>query len=988
MANSGNLWSDLSASQKDILKRLLSSPIANLAEYKQAITNPVLFNALPLNARQAIFRAANAPVNGLSALSGTLLKTPAQIVQDDAAIASAGQIVKEKISDLSNSLTQGPSPAAQIVDDAGRIIRASTNTSGTTAILPVLSNGQDFGTDAELRPYLITQSTPNSGNAPVDEIPIPTDAGGTGSDSDDAFVPGKNATAIEIDDVFNNNAPFAALPNVLNKYSSYTYSASVYLMTKATPKTIKNEKELLDGAKILFQSGGAPINTNERNEFFKLDYYIDKFEVESVLTGKGSNAAHNVQKFSMTVVEPYGISLIPTLKKAVNHFLGTPTGKDNTFTSQVFLLVIRFYGYDENGNQAQVGVSDRVDGEDGVKTDLNNKILIEKYYPFQITDITFKIDNKVVEYEITATSPAAQIAASTGRGSVPYHLELSAITLNDALNGASQIESITNENVDAEGQDGGFYGEAPAKASAAPSPKQTVRAGLMSALNTWQDELVKNGTITYPDRYKVTFVNEAIKSARIRPPGSLDKSKAASAVAKTAADKTLSSKTSVDTSSERLTISPGQQVVAIIEQLVRNSSYIKDQQNISMDAKTQKEIMRGPQAKTLSWYKVTLKAVPNSPLDTLRNDYAYDIEYIISFYKISELLSDYFTHGEFNGVHKIYNYWFTGENIDVIDYESKIDNLYHYTMSPAFKPDGKFEIVNANEMNSLVSGIVQTRSDYSSQGAAGRINDPAAQAAAELYAPGSWANCELTIIGDPAWLFQGEASGVLPLKWNFKPFLLDGTINTESQEALFEVAFNVPVDYNLSNGLMESYKNNFLGNTVTGAEGPGHAAQSFVYKANSITSMFQKGKFTQKLFGSLLVLNHTLKNKAIEEDADQTGLLLQQSVIKEEIQRQGMSSTIVAGQTNIASVSPSQRDVRNVENEIARKVAATGIALPPKSPTSFGQIIGTASNSLQNFTRINPRLATGKILNLPNNESVELSTSNKPNVQAASDDAQ
>ena len=65
----------------------------------------------------------------------------------------------------------------------------------------------------------------------------------------------------------------------------------------------------------------------------------------------------------------------------------------------------------------------------------------------------------------------------------------------------------------------------------------------------------------------------------------------------------------------------------------------------------------------------------------------------------------------------------------------------------------------------------------------------------------------MKIIGDPAWIFQGEVCyGASANRFRPDPFFADGTINSESRQVYFEVNFNLPGDYNLNTGLMEQGK--------------------------------------------------------------------------------------------------------------------------------------------------------------------------------------
>lgn len=310
----------------------------------------------------------------------------------------------------------------------------------------------------------------------------------------------------------------------------------------------------------------------------------------------------------------------------------------------------------------------------------------------------------------------------------------------------------------------------------------------------------------------------------------------------TAKDKLDKNTQAVDPNSRILTITAGQQIVQVIDQAVRNSSYIRDQQTTTIDENTQKQKPNGSPGANVAWFKISVSAVPIK-WDPKRNDYAYQIKYIVSPYRINQTNSNYFTQPRFRGVHKQYNYWFTGENTQVLNYEQTYNALYTYVLSGGNSDPAK--------NNDQAKYNYQPRSGQSSQGADLRTNEPAANLADALYNPADLGTANLTIVGDPAWLQQGEASFAPPGAGNFvsSAFLPDGTINFESQQILFEIIINTPTDYNLSTGLMD------VNNRITGFQNntqPRSTNQSYVYIANECVSEFKQGKFTQALKGTLL----------------------------------------------------------------------------------------------------------------------------------------
>ena len=63
---------------------------------------------------------------------------------------------------------------------------------------------------------------------------------------------------------------------------------------------------------------------------------------------------------------------------------------------------------------------------------------IEKFIPFSIIDIQFKVSNKLVEYNISAL-PIEQVTAfSTDRGSIPQNFQFQGRSVKDILVGAEE----------------------------------------------------------------------------------------------------------------------------------------------------------------------------------------------------------------------------------------------------------------------------------------------------------------------------------------------------------------------------------------------------------------------------------------------------------------------------------------------------------------------------------------------------------------------
>jgi hypothetical protein len=361
----------------------------------------------------------------------------------------------------------------------------------------------------------------------------------------------------------------------------------------------------------------------------------------------------------------------------------------------------------------------------------------------------------------------------------------------------------------------------------------------MEALNQYQKDLVDRKIYTVADVYSVEFTDASIEQAKITVPG-VDFKNTSPQIAKTAADEKLPEKQSVDPNSRILTITAGQQIVQVIEQAVRNSEYIRKQANSTIEENTQKQKTNSSTKKDVTWFKINVQATPIK-YDPKRNDYAYNVKYIISPFKLVATNSNYFTQPQYRGAQKRYNYWFTGQNTQVLSYEQQYNAAYTYVLSGGNTDTAKTTTAKAH---------YQPRSGQTSQGADLRTNEPAANLADSLYNPADLGIANLTIVGDPAWLQQGEASFSSPGKNSFiaSAFLPDGTINFDSQQILFEIVINTPTDYNLRTGLMDVNNRSVGQNNIQAKP----LNESYVYIANECTSEFNKGKFTQNIKGTLL----------------------------------------------------------------------------------------------------------------------------------------
>jgi hypothetical protein len=696
-------------------------------------------------------------------------------------------------------------------------------------------------------------------------------------DNDDSGAPNVAKTARTANAVGNSAAggsgsgKIIPQPNILDRFATYNYQASVYLMSSDQYTAYaRTGKRQVSAYNLLFQSGGAPnnvggpqggqgSNASGRNPFFPNDFYIDTITLNNSLFGKSSNAAHSVVDMKFTVVEPANITLIDCLYNAVQDM--KPRGADGAvnYAAAVYLMVIRFYGQDINGKIQQVGASDPATG----LSDAN--ALVEKFIPFRIKEIKFSVGSKLVTYEWD-TAPIGQIIANgTRRGTIPADIELTASTVGNMLTGPAQYGTATapadspgagttTPQTEDEARDQeGSSNPPPPKANSAPNNKKTIKGGLITAMNEFQQQLVKDKVYEKADIYELEFANgaEAIRDGKIaKADKSVNKAATPMSAAKSQ-DPSQSSpqKNSVDVTARNWGVTAGQQMVQVIDLVIRNSSYISEQALTIIDEKTNKQVPN-PKANTkgMKWFNILMTATPLD-YDKKRNDYAYRIKYTIAPYTPTDFQSTYFPNGQFRGVHKKYSWWFTGQNTQVLDYTASFNKLYTLTVSgstpenSALSQQRKLQTSSNRDMPFIQ---YQARSTESSQGADGKSNELGASAAEYLYNPSDNANAKIRIVGDPAWIQQGALTGsVRSSSVSASPFLPDGTINFDVNDVLFELTWQKPEDYNLNSGVADPY-----GKTQK-TFGDRNPVQNVLYRVKSVVSEFKQGRFEQTLDATL-----------------------------------------------------------------------------------------------------------------------------------------
>ena len=678
--------------------------------------------------------------------------------------------------------------------------------------------------------------------------------------------------------------PGKRLYNPLSKLASYTYNISLYMITpNAYSAFIESGRQRIDalstsggpngsigeGAYLIAQSGGINNKTSRRAPGFELDYYIDnlRFFTETATKTTTQSSVSAVSEFDFTITEPYGFSFVSNLRKAaaaliINQSNTTGYEQSNLY-KQFFILGIRFYGYDIDGNL--VKPQDALYGEP--IDPLGTNSLFENFYDIQLNDIKFRLDGKTVQYAIKAASVSGQTMLGVKRGRIPTGATVDGSTVDDALQG---------EN------------------------------GLFTKLNKAQEDLAKKDppSLSIPNKYNVVYLGDAYNRlglASLVTKADLQKSNWGGTGAKSSTEST-DAKGSIppDNNSRLITINNDTSIVQAIEQIVKRSAFTVNALNVTYSNTTEPDPKQknNPQAKRenpnrLTWYNVSTEIV-KAEWDDKVKDWAYETNYLIQLYEIPSVETPYAEDtSKYYGCHKKYDYWFTGKNSEILDLQLTYNGLYYNAVlglelppsgnsTQAQNPGGERE--NEQQTSGGGSGS-STGNTGTTSGNTGLKADPPPASAGDdsagsagvggmvaitpglnsggdktgalgiamsaqnsvttyLNDPDAYANATMKIMGDPDYLVRDAATSVSSLYDKF--YGPDGyTISAQGGQVFIEVAFKEAVDYNDNTGTLMINEDLFFINYPPYIKEMTNGA--IIWGVSNVQSTFSSGRFEQTL---------------------------------------------------------------------------------------------------------------------------------------------
>lgn len=549
---------------------------------------------------------------------------------------------------------------------------------------------------------------------------------------------------------------------------------------------------------------------------------------------------------------------------------GNPKGKDRApteesapynATKQLFVLGVRFLGYDASGRPVRgtdTTAATNALGSviEGAKQEIDpgnsTYNLFERYYPIIITGVSSVIDGRTVRYDITAQGQQEE-AMGTKRGVSMNPIEFTAETVGEALD------------------------------------------NLMSRLNKEQKQL-NNGTnagYSYDIKYASEYDADRIRNCKIVSKADLDKYKWPGSGAKNTKESNVNTENKKGgkpkNNSRKFTFAKGTPIIQMINQIVAQSAFLEDAlrtvYTTALEPDQEKDGLPALDLsgkKTIEWFMIT-PDVENMVWNENKGDWVYDINYVLNVYDTPVLDSAYTNPGkQYYGPVKRYDYWYSGTNTEILSYKQKVDNTFYTTYldenfgkNTEDKNADKQGGTNTKSGNSgsgngagSTTALVQNqRTGQPTQGKQGVGMEAQNTYLTSLFDASATAQATVEIFGDPDWLMAvnntqtGQNESVVYNKFYGR----DGySVSPAGGQVFFEIDFKEAIDYK-SEGV--DIIINKDGSGVTGAPGTMSINSSILfwkdpksvsklvkglsYRCNTVKSEFRQGVFRQTLSATM-----------------------------------------------------------------------------------------------------------------------------------------
>ena len=187
-------------------------------------------------------------------------------------------------------------------------------------------------------------------------------------------------------------------------------------------------------------------------------------------------------------------------------------------------------------------------------------------------------------------------------------------------------------------------------------------------------------------------------------------------------------------------------VPQIVENLIKQSTYVTNALTFNYtssetpnDTGTPNIINQNPNPPELKWYNLSAEVKPTAYDNA--NDFSYHITYIIQPFTNPTINTPFTKAPTYPGPDKVYEYWLTGKNREIISFDLTYDHTYFQN-----------SLTEPGRPGDPVPTIPGKRNNQDQTGGKNNKNEAVNSITTQLNDPSAYKTAKIKILGDPDWL--------------------------------------------------------------------------------------------------------------------------------------------------------------------------------------------------------------------------------------------
>lgn len=670
--------------------------------------------------------------------------------------------------------------------------------------------------------------------------------------------------------------PGSKIFNKLHNFTGYTYKLSLFLLTSEDYNLLNEQPTIFNPKYLLISSGGGiPVDavssgTNWHPDFQE-DFYFENLNIKTVVGLNSRSKSSNMIDIRMSIIEPYGMSLLDRLLSACQMTCDCPN-----YVDQPYLLQIDFLSNPTEANT--FGIS--------------SHLIDRKRVAIKFNDLKIKPGVNGTTYNITAR-PYNHTAFDMSAASVPVNLAVEAKTVGDYFDSREELQRIFDqsatkdeERIESEiSKNVGLYAATTGGGNAeetANRRREELRASAFystksypAGFNTYYKNVAyQEGRSENPLLQILFKIHPDIADSPIIDTNKMDSKKTVMNDPKNQIKTTTATGTDKDFKNKGVfMVNAGTDVVSLIDRVMASSEYTQNQIVKASQVDATQDANRTANTQnygSVKWYKI-IPSVTMGLYDKKAKCYSKVISYSIMPYNAGNFYHPDFAQTKITSKQcvRTYNYYYTGLNTDIIQLDIDFDATF-FTAVTTFTR--QLELTNTSEgaekiteksldtaaspdtkPSWLPKRIVVTPQDTQQTSGTGGSAEIATvgSVAKSLYSSfprGDMLNIRARIVGDPAFIKQDDTLyqpiskdyAQVVTKAGEAPVNNEGQVIFDTEEVYVQLLVKGAIDIDDTIGITNKVVKLLNGQSTTGSF-------SGLYKVQMVTSEFSKGKFEQTL---------------------------------------------------------------------------------------------------------------------------------------------